>query len=72
MEHDGSLTLYQTKEILESIKLKASADDKFNVAQIIISASDWEEHIVGKGENAFYQHFLLFLQCFQKPSSIGP
>ena len=24
------------------------------------------ESIVGKGENADYQHFLLFLQCFQK------
>ena len=24
------------------------------------------ENIVGKGENADYQHFLLFLQCFQK------
>ena len=23
------------------------------------------ENIVGKGENAGYQHFLLFLQCFQ-------
>ena len=29
------------------------------------------ENIVGKGENAGYQHFLLFPQCFQKPSSIG-
>ena len=26
------------------------------------------EHIVGKGENAGYQHFLLFPQCFQNPS----
>ena len=24
------------------------------------------ENIVGKGENAGYQHFLLFLQCFQE------
>ena len=24
------------------------------------------ENIVGKGENAGYQHFLLFLQCFPK------
>ena len=27
------------------------------------------ENIVGKGENAGYQHFFLFLQCFQKDSS---
>ena len=26
------------------------------------------ENNVGKGENASYQHFLLFLQCFQKTS----
>ena len=26
------------------------------------------ENIVGKGENAGYQHFLLFPQCFQKLS----
>ena len=24
------------------------------------------ENIVGKGENADYQHFLLFQKCFQK------
>ena len=29
------------------------------------------ENIVGKGENAGYQHFLLFPQCFQKPSVSG-
>ena len=27
---------------------------------------DKVESIVGKGEDAAYQHFLLFLQCFQK------
>ena len=26
------------------------------------------QNIVEKGENAGYQHFLLFPQCFQKPS----
>ena len=29
------------------------------------------ENIVGKGENAGYQHFLLFPQWFQKASSFG-
>ena len=32
----------------------------------MISISDREENIVGKGENAGYQHFLLFPQCFSK------
>ena len=27
---------------------------------------DMVENIVGKGENAGYQHFLFFPQCFQK------
>ena len=29
------------------------------------------ENIVGKEENAGYQHFLLFKQCFQRLSSSG-
>ena len=29
------------------------------------------ENIVEKGENAGYQHFLLFPQCFQKGSFSG-
>ena len=28
----------------------------------------WVENIVGKEENDRYHHFLLFPQCFQKPS----
>ena len=31
----------------------------------------WVENIVEKGENASYQHFLLFPQCFQKAFSLG-
>ena len=33
--------------------------------------SEWVENIVGQGENAGYQHFLLFLQCFLKASLPG-
>ena len=29
------------------------------------------ENILRKGENAGYQHFLLFPKCFQKPPSLG-
>ena len=57
--------------ILDSSKLKAFADDKTNVAEMLISLSDRVENIVGKGENAGYQHFLLFPQSFQKPSLSG-
>ena len=46
--------------------MEAFADDKFNVALF-----NRIEIIVGKGENAGYQHFLLFPQCFQRASSSG-
>ena len=38
--------------------------------QMVIPLSDWVENIVGKGEIACYDQFLLFLQCFQQPSVI--
>ena len=65
-----SLSLFnplQKDKILDWFKLKAFADDKVNIAEIIISLSNRVENIVGKGENAGFQHFLIFPQCFQKP-----
>ena len=47
-------------------KLKAFADDKLNFTQNIKVVFHKIENIVGKEENAGYQHFLLFPQCFQK------
>ena len=35
-----------------------------------IPFSDWVENIVGKEEIARCEQFLLFLQCFQKPSVV--
>ena len=55
--------------ILDWSELKASAEDKINVTEELTFASEKEENIVGKGENAGYQHFLLLLQRFPKPSS---
>ena len=52
-------------KILDCSKLKAFAKDKINLAKMMIYVFDRIENIVGKGENAGYQHFLLFL-CFQK------
>ena len=52
-------------------KLKAFADNKINVAEMMISLPDKIENIVGKGENADYQHFLHFPQSFQMPSLSG-
>ena len=36
------------------------------VAKMMISVFDRVENIVGKGENAGYQHFLLFATMFSK------
>ena len=55
----------------DRFKLKAFADNKSNIVRMIISSIDRVENTVGKGENAGYQYFLLFLQCFPKPSSLG-
>ena len=52
-------------------KLKVVADNKFKFAKMLISLFDRVENIVGKEENACYQHFLLFLYCFQKASFSG-
>ena len=52
-------------------KLKAFADSTVNVAEKLNSVLGRVENIVGKGENAGYQHFLHFPQCFQKSSILG-
>ena len=59
-------------KILDATKLKAFADDKLNIAKMRISLFDRVANAVGKGKkNAGYQHFLLFLHCFPKSSSLG-
>ena len=52
-------------KFLDQSKFKAFADNKrkFRMGR--------EENIVEKGENAGYQQFLLFTQCFQKDSPSG-
>ena len=45
-------------------KFKANAENKFDVGEIMGFVFERAEKIVGKGENADYCHFLLFLQCF--------
>ena len=58
-------------KILDWSKLKAFADDKINVNEVLKIGLGRLENIVGKGENAGNQHFLLFPHCFQKPSISG-
>ena len=44
--------LLPNNKIWDSVKLKAFADDKYNVAKLIISVYDRLGNIVGRGENA--------------------
>ena len=48
--------------------MKAFADNKLNVSEKFKFVLERVENIVGKGENAGYQHFLFFPECFQKAS----
>ena len=66
-----SLKSFPNDKILYVIKFKSFADDKINVAQMMVSVLVGVENIVGKGENAGYQHFLLFLTMFSKGFFLG-
>ena len=46
--------------------MKAFADDKMSVTKKSNFDLESVENILGKGENAGYQHFLLYPQSFQK------
>ena len=71
MPNFNALNSLPNDKILDWSKLKAYADDKIKVLKMIIFVFDRVENIVGKGENAGYQHFLLFAQCFQKTCLSG-
>ena len=58
-------------KILDLFKFTAFAVDKIILTQKLKFVLGRVENIVGKGENAGYQHFLLFPQCFQKASFSG-
>ena len=50
--------------ILNGSSLRVFADDKMYAIKNIKFVYHRMENIVGKGENAGYQHFLLFPKCF--------
>ena len=54
------LTLLPNDKILHWSMLKVFADDKLYVTEEMKLALRRVENIMGKGENAGYQHFLLF------------
>ena len=59
------LTHFQTTNFRLS-KMKEFADDYFKFDENGRKLSKCVENIVGKGEIAHYEQFLLFPQCFQK------
>ena len=71
MGHPRQFKLFTNDKSIDLPTLKAFADDKICVAQNLKFILGRVENIVGKGENAGYQHFLLLPQCFQKASSSG-
>ena len=64
--HQPFLSLYQTGAHFNWSKLQAFAEDKIDVTEKLKLVFGREENFVGKRENAGYQHFLLFPQCFSK------
>ena len=57
---------YPKRQILDSSKPKAFADDIFKFAENDREFLKRLGNTVGKGEIARYEQFLLFLRCFQK------
>ena len=53
-------------KILDQIKLKAFADDKFNATKMMISVFDRVENIVGKEEIACTRHFSFSHNIFKR------
>ena len=56
---------------LDWSKLKAFADDKFKLAQMMNFVFDRVENIVGKGENAGFSALSLFPTMFSKAFFLG-
>ena len=56
------------QKVFRLVQTEAFADNKVNETEKLKFVLGRVENIVGKGENAGYQHFLLFLQSFQKAS----
>ena len=51
--------------VTDFVRKKAFAEYEINVTEKLKFLLGRVRNIVGKGENAGYQHFLLFPQCFQ-------
>ena len=61
-----SINSLPNNKILDWSNFKELANDNINVTEKVKFGLEQIENIVGNGENAGYQHFLHFPQCFQK------
>ena len=66
LQYIKALNSLSSDKILDWSKLKAFADNKMKLAKMVIFVFGRAGNIMGKGENAGYQHFLLFETCFPK------
>ena len=64
------LTLYLTTKFWTDLNWKHLQMTNYAIEKLKFILG-WVENIVEKGENAGFQHFLLFPQCFQKASFLG-
>ena len=62
--HERHFNSLPNDKILDGSKRKAIADDKIHLNEKLKLVLKRVENIVGEGENAGNQHFLLFPQCF--------
>ena len=62
--HTNKIQPFHKRQILDSSKLKESADDNFKVHENRRKFCKRIENTVGKGEIARYKQFLLFPKCF--------
>ena len=61
----GRVDSLPNDKFLVWFKFKAFAKDKINVTQEKLTLFGMGKNIAGNRENAGYQHFLHFPQCFQ-------
>ena len=61
----ASFNSLPSDKILDQSKLKGFSEDEKRVTEKLKFVWERVENIVGKGEKAGYQYFLLFPQCFQ-------
>ena len=65
-KNEGKIKRLTDDKILDQTKLKAFADDKLNVINMIISVFDRVENIVGKGEIACTSNFSFSHNVFNR------